>query len=101
MRQHPVLAYHLLKKIPFLQPALDIPHYHHEHWDGSGYPMGLKGEKIPLPARIFAVVDVWDALTTNRTYRPAWAREDARLYIQNNAGIQFDPGVVEAFLNLI
>ena len=101
MRQHPAFAYHLLSRIPFLQPALDIPYCHHERWDGSGYPREMKGEEIPLPARIFSVVDVWDALTTNRTYRAAWSREEALRYIKSNAGVQFDPHVVEAFLALM
>jgi HD-GYP domain-containing protein (c-di-GMP phosphodiesterase class II) len=101
MRQHPALAYELLSTIPFLRPALDIPHYHHEKWDGSGYPYGLKGEEIPLSARIFAVVDVWDALCSHRPYRPAWSEEDALAYIQENAGKHFDPKVVEAFFNIL
>jgi len=99
MRRHPQLAYELLWPIPFLRPALDIPYAHHERWDGSGYPRGLKGEAIPLAARIFAVVDVFDALTSPRPYRPAWSREQALAYIREQAGRQFDPRVVEAFLS--
>jgi putative nucleotidyltransferase with HDIG domain len=81
MRTHPVKACELLEPISFLRPALDIPHYHHERWDGTGYPDGLKGVEIPLPARIFAVVDVWDALTSDRPYRPAWPEEKALAHI--------------------
>ena len=75
MKQHPQYAVELLSPIEFLRPALDIPQYHHEKWDGSGYPLGLKGEAIPLTARVFAVVDVWDALTSDRPYREAWTRQ--------------------------
>lgn len=100
MRRHPFYAYELLSPVEFLRPALDIPYCHHERWDGSGYPRGLKGEQIPLPARIFAVVDVWDSLTQKRPYRPAWNVEKVRAYLQENAGILFDPHVVEAFLHL-
>src|SRR5579884_3708486 len=98
MRLHPVYAHELLSPIPYLRPALEIPYGHHERWDGTGYPRGLKGEEIPLPARIFAVVDVWDALRSDRPYRAAWSREDARAYIAREAGRQFDPAVVEVFL---
>lgn len=101
MQQHPVYAYELLSPISFLRPALDIPYCHHEKWDGTGYPRGLKGEQIPLAARIFAVVDVWDALTSDRPYRLAWSREQALAYIKEQAGKHFDPRVVEAFLALI
>lgn len=100
MRLHPVYAHEMLSEITYLRPALDIPHYHHERWDGSGYPEGLKGEQIPLSARIFAVVDVWDALTSDRPYRPAWTPEEALAHIKNQAGKHFDPGVVEVFLKL-
>lgn len=101
MKMHPVYSYNLLSQIEFLRPALDIPYAHHERWDGSGYPRGLKGEEIPLAARIFAVVDVWDALTDDRMYRPAWKPEDALAYIRSLSGSQFDPRVVEAFCALI
>ncbi|MFZ5808898.1 MAG: HD domain-containing phosphohydrolase [Chloroflexota bacterium] len=101
MRLHPTYAYELLSPITFLRPALDIPYCHHERWDGSGYPRGLKGEEIPLSARIFAVVDVWDALQSNRPYRAAWPLPAIRQYLQEQAGIQFDPAVVEAFLRLL
>lgn len=101
MKMHPVYSYNLLSQIEFLRPALDIPYAHHERWDGSGYPRGLRGEEIPLAARIFAVVDVWDALTDDRMYRPAWKPEEALAYIRSLSGSQFDPRVVEAFCALI
>ena len=100
MRQHPSFARGLLAPIAHLQRALDIPYCHHEKWDGSGYPQGLRGEEIPLPARIFAVVDVWDALTSDRPYRPAWAPERVRELIRAEAGRHFDPAVVARFLQL-
>ncbi len=99
MRQHPDNAYAMLAPIAFLRPALDIPYCHHEKWDGSGYPRGLKGDAIPLAARLFAVVDVWDALSSDRPYRPAWPAEHVREYIREGAGRHFDPHVVEAFLS--
>jgi len=98
MHQHPNYALEMLKPISYLRPALDIPYCHHEKWDGSGYPRGLKGEQIPLMARIFAVVDVWDALTSDRPYRPAWTEEKALEYIREQAGLHFDPDIVDAFL---
>ncbi|MBS1251651.1 MAG: Cyclic di-GMP phosphodiesterase response regulator RpfG [Anaerolineales bacterium] len=101
IRQHPVHAYEMLRPIPYLRPALDIPYYHHERWDGAGYPQGLKGEAIPLPARIFAVVDVYDALTSDRPYRDAWSEEDAVEHIHEEAGQHFDPEVVGEFLEII
>ena len=101
MRQHPVLAHKMLTAIGYLKPALDIPYSHHEKWDGTGYPQGLKGEQIPLAARIFAIVDVWDALTSNRPYRDAWSREQALEYIQEQSVKHFDPRVVQAFLIMI
>ena len=101
MRRHPVYAYELLSPIPYLRPALDIPYCHHEKWDGTGYPRGLKGEQIPLAARIFAVVDVWDALRSDRPYRGAWPEEKVKQYLQEQVGKHFDPQVVEAFLKLI
>ncbi len=101
MRQHPIYAYQLLAPIQYLAPALDIPYAHHERWDGSGYPRGLKGEEIPLAARIFAVVDVWDALISDRPYSPAWTKTDAKEYIRSQAGKHFDPKIVEVFLKLI
>jgi PAS domain S-box-containing protein/putative nucleotidyltransferase with HDIG domain len=98
MRMHPIYSYDLLHQIAFLAPALAIPISHHERWDGKGYPAGLSGEQIPFPARIFAVVDVWDALTNDRPYRSAWAPSKARAYLADQAGIHFDPAVVEVFL---
>lgn len=98
MRQHPQLAYALLAPIAYLHPALDIPAYHHEKWDGTGYPRGLKGEQIPLPARIFAIADVWDAVTSDRPYRKAWSDEKALDYIREQSGTHFDPQVVDVFL---
>lgn len=101
MRRHPQLAYDWLAPISFLQQSLEIPHCHHEKWDGTGYPRGLKGEEIPLSARIFAVADVWDALTNDRPYRRAWSKEEALEYIRENSGRHFDPQVVNAFLERI
>ncbi len=101
MHQHPLHAYNLLSKIAYLRPALDIPYYHHEKWDGSGYPRGLKGEQIPISARIFAVVDVYDALSFDRSYRSAWPKEKVIAYIKEQSGIYFDPRVVETFLGTI
>lgn len=101
MRRHPIYAFQWLVSIEFLRPALDIPYCHHEKWDGSGYPRGIKGEQIPLAARIFAVSDVWDALRSDRPYRPAWSDEQAREYIIAQSGKHFDPAVVEAFLGYL
>ncbi|PDW04843.1 HD domain-containing phosphohydrolase [Candidatus Viridilinea mediisalina] len=101
MRQHPTYAYEWLAMIPFLQQTLIIPYGHHEKWDGTGYPQGLKGEAIPLAARIFSVVDVWDALRSERPYRPAWSDERALEYIKQRAGSHFDPTVVQAFIAMI
>ncbi len=98
VRRHPTLGFEMLAPINHLRPALDIPHAHHERWDGSGYPRGLRGEHIPLPARLFAVVDVWDALCSDRPYRRAWTEARARNYLHDNAGTQFDPRVVNLFL---
>jgi PAS domain S-box-containing protein/putative nucleotidyltransferase with HDIG domain len=100
MRRHPTLALEMLTPIAYLRPALDIPYCHHEKWDGTGYPRGLKGEQIPLAARVFAVVDVWDALTSERPYRPAWVEDRALEYIRSLSGAHFDPLVVDAFLEL-
>jgi response regulator RpfG family c-di-GMP phosphodiesterase/putative methionine-R-sulfoxide reductase with GAF domain len=101
MRRHPVYAHELLSPITYLRPALAIPYAHHEKWDGTGYPRGLKGDEIPLEARVFAVVDVWDALTSDRPYRPAWPKDKARGFIREQAGTHFDPRVADMFLNLI
>lgn len=101
MRQHPMYAYRLLSHIPYLRPALDIPYFHHEHWDGNGYPQGLSGKDIPLSARIFAVIDVWDALSSDRPYRPAWTRSSIKNYIETRSGKQFDPAIVKLFFNFM
>jgi HD-GYP domain-containing protein (c-di-GMP phosphodiesterase class II) len=101
MRQHPRFAFEMLNSIEYLREALEIPYSHHEKWDGAGYPQGLKGEQIPLAARIFAVADVWDALTSNRPYRPAWSREEAQNHIREQSGKHFDPKVVEQFFKMI
>ena len=101
MRKHPQYAYDLLYPIAYLRPALDIPYSHHEKWDGSGYPLGLKGEQIPLPARIFAVVDVYDALSTDRPYRAAWPNQKVLDYLRDQAGKSLDPQIVELFLKLL
>ena len=98
---HPYTAFEMLEHIVYLRPALEIPYRHHERWDGSGYPRGLKGEQIPLAARIFSVVDVYDSLTSDRPYRSAWSKESAKEYIQDNTGKLFDPKVVELFLGMI
>jgi PAS domain S-box-containing protein len=101
MKKHPVYAYQMLYPIAYLRPALDIPYCHHEKWDGSGYPRGLKGNEIPLSARIFAIVDVYDALTSNRPYRKAWPKEDVVKYIRENSGTHFDPDIVEKCLTVL
>ena len=100
MKKHPTFAYEMLSPIRYLRLALDIPYCHHEKWDGSGYPHGLKGAQIPLVARIFAVVDVWDALTSDRPYRLAWTEEKAHEHIRASAGTHFDPQVVDVFMQL-
>ena len=100
MKDHTSYAHDLLAHIPYLLKALDIPYCHHEKWDGTGYPRGLKGTDIPLTARIFSVVDVYDELITGRPNRPAWPEEKALEYIQAKAGTEFDPAVVEAFVRL-
>jgi response regulator RpfG family c-di-GMP phosphodiesterase len=101
IRKHPVIAFEMLAPIAYLRPALEIPYCHHEKWDDSGYPRGLKGEQIPLAARIFAVVDVWDALLSDRPYRKSWTEGQARTYLQEQAGKHFDPRVVDAFFSLL
>ncbi|NLI93927.1 MAG: HD domain-containing protein [Peptococcaceae bacterium] len=100
MRKHPMHAYQMLSRIEYLRPALDIPYCHHEKWDGTGYPRGLKGEKIPLAARIFSVVDVFDALINDRPYRKAWPKEKVLAELHEQSGKHFDPRVVEVFLSL-
>lgn len=101
MRQHPKYAYDLLVHIPYLRPALTVPYSHHERWDGSGYPQGLKGDAIPLEARIFAVIDIWDALLYERPYRNAWPEEKVLDYLRNEAGRTLDPEIVDEFLVMI
>jgi HD-GYP domain-containing protein (c-di-GMP phosphodiesterase class II) len=101
MRQHPQYAVDLLSPIKYLEPAMDIPHWHHEHWDGTGYPDKLGGEEIPLYARLFSLVDVYDALTSDRPYRSAWSKGDTLQYIESQSGKLFDPHLVPEFLNLI
>ncbi|HRQ23208.1 MAG TPA: HD domain-containing phosphohydrolase, partial [Anaerolineales bacterium] len=101
MRRHPQYAFDMLSPIEYLRPALDIPYFHHEKWDGSGYPHGLNGEEIPLAARLFAVADVWDALRSNRPYRRAWTEEKACEYIRAQSGTHFDPQVVELFFRVM
>jgi len=100
MQKHTTYAYELLAHIPYLRKALDIPYCHHEKWDGTGYPRGLKGKEIPLSARIFSVVDVYDALISDRPYRTAWPKETALAYIRERAGTEFDPAVVDVFVKL-
>jgi HD-GYP domain-containing protein (c-di-GMP phosphodiesterase class II) len=101
MHKHPQYAYDMLAPIVYLRNSLDIPYCHHEKWDGTGYPRGLKGETIPLAARIFSVVDVYDALTSDRPYREAWTPEKTIEYIIEQTGIYFDSHVVDIFLKLI
>ena len=101
MKKHPEFAYEMLSPIEYLKSALNIPYLHHEKWDGTGYPLGLKGEQIPLTARIFAVVDVWDALRSDRPYRDAWPEEKVRKHILSLVGIHFDPQVVKAFFEAV
>jgi putative nucleotidyltransferase with HDIG domain len=101
MRRHPDIAVELLSPVTYLEPALEIPHWHHEKWDGSGYPDGLRQEDIPFAARLFAIADVYDALTSNRPYRSAWSKWEAVEYIEDQAGTHFDPRIVPEFLDLI
>jgi HD-GYP domain-containing protein (c-di-GMP phosphodiesterase class II) len=101
MRKHPAFAYEMLSPIPYLRSSLDIPYSHHEKWDGSGYPQKLLGHEIPLAARIFAIVDVWDALSSDRPYRPAWSRERTLEYIREQTGKHFDPEIVAEFMEMM
>ncbi|MDK1030047.1 MAG: response regulator [Anaerolineae bacterium] len=101
IKQHPKLAFDMFKSIDYLRPALDIPYCHHEKWDGSGYPRGLKKDAIPLSARIFAIIDVWDALNSDRSYRSAWKKNDALDYIRNQSGLHFEPRIVDLFIKYI
>lgn len=101
MRRHPEAALRMLEPIDYLRPALDIPYCHHERWDGKGYPRGLRGEEIPLAARIFSVVDVWDALSSDRPYRRAWSRSKVLDELLWQRGQRFDPQVVDTFLSIL
>ncbi len=101
MEQHPLIAHELLKGISFLRKASDIVYYHHERWDGTGFPLGKKGEEIPFSARLISVVDVWDALTSNRPYSKPWSQTEAKEFIREQSGRQFDPLVVNKFLRLL
>jgi len=101
MEKHPVYAKQMLSQVDFLQPSIEVAYSHHERWDGLGYPEGLKGEEIPLSARIFAVVDQWDALTSDRPYRKAWTRDSVIAYFRENAGKIYDPEIVDVFLTIV
>jgi putative nucleotidyltransferase with HDIG domain len=101
MRRHPIYAYEMLSPISYLHPALEIPLCHHERWDGSGYPRGLKGEDIPLVARFFAIVDVWDALCSDRPYRKKMPQQEVVNYLREKSGILFDPKLVDVFLSVV
>jgi putative nucleotidyltransferase with HDIG domain len=101
MQTHPEKAYQLISQIDYLTAASDIPYCHHEKWDGTGYPRGLKGDEIPLAARIFAVVDVYDALTTDRPYRSAWSQAQALKYIHEQSGQHFYPEAAQAFIDMM
>ncbi len=101
MQKHPVYAKQMLAGIPFLAPAVAVAYSHHERWDGQGYPERLKGEEIPLSARLFAVIDTWDALNSERVYRPAWQLEKVKEYLRENAGVRFDPHIVDVFLKMM
>jgi HD-GYP domain-containing protein (c-di-GMP phosphodiesterase class II) len=97
IKQHPIYAYDMLKHIDFLLPAIDIPYCHHEKWDGTGYPRGLRADEIPFAARIFPIIDVWDALISDRPYRKGWSQQKVREHIRADSGKHFDPQVVDAF----
>jgi len=101
MRRHPEFAFKMLSSITYLRDALEVPYAHHERWDGSGYPRQLSGEQIPQAARVFAVVDVWDAMISDRPYRKAFTKEAATEFIRENSGKLFDPLVVETFLRML
>jgi putative nucleotidyltransferase with HDIG domain len=99
MRRHPEIGRELMEQVDFLRKATDIPYAHHERWDGTGYPRGLRGEEIPLAARIFSIVDVWDALSFPRVYKPAWPEHEVLAYLRAAAGSQLDPQLVQLFLD--
>jgi putative nucleotidyltransferase with HDIG domain len=101
VEEHPTRGYELLSHIPFLEKAMEIPFCHHEHWDGSGYPRGLKGEEIPFGARIFSVIDVWDAVQSERPYNAPWEKDKAIQYLKEESGKLFDPDCVTVFLRLV
>jgi PAS domain S-box-containing protein/putative nucleotidyltransferase with HDIG domain len=101
MRRHPLFAYEMLYPIAYLRPALDIPYCHHEKWDGTGYPRGLLKDQIPLAARAFAIIDVWDALRSNRPYRAGWPEDKVRAYLRDQSGKYFDPEIVDAFFSIV
>jgi putative nucleotidyltransferase with HDIG domain len=101
MQQHPIYAVEMLKNIEFLKPSLSIPYSHHERWDGTGYPLGLKGEEIPLEARIFAIVDVWDAIMSDRPYHKSMSKEEAIQTIRDGSGTHFEPKLVDLFLSIV
>jgi HD-GYP domain-containing protein (c-di-GMP phosphodiesterase class II) len=101
IQQHPQHAYDMLKHIEYLQAALEIPYCHHEKWDGTGYPRGLKGEEIPVAARLFAIVDVYDALVSDRPYRKALPHEEVVAYLRSQSGTHFDPAIVNLFLKVL
>lgn len=98
MRKHPDYAYDLIYPVEYLRPCLPIPYSHHEKWDGTGYPQRLKGEQIPLPARLFAIADVWETLSSDRVYREAWSQKKVMKYIRQQSGTHFDPNAVDLFL---
>ncbi len=99
IERHPVLAHEWLSRIPYLRRTSEIPYAHHERWDGSGYPLGLSGDEIPLPARLFSVVDVWDALRSDRPHRKAWREDETVRYLREGAGSHFDPHLVDLFID--
>ena len=101
MRLHPEYAKQMLSPLSYLRPAISIPYSHHERWDGTGYPQGLKGEAIPIGARMFAVIDVWDALNSDRPYRKAWPKDRIIDHMRERSGTHFDPKVLEVFLELV
>ena len=101
VRKHPQYAFDLLYPVRYLRPAIDIPYCHHEKWDGSGYPRGLQGEQIPLAARLFAIVDVWDSLRSDRPYRQRWPDPKVREYLRGMSAILFDPQLLSKFLRLL
>jgi len=101
VKQHPIYASQMISSISFLRPCIDIPYCHHERWDGSGYPRRLRGTQIPLVARLFSVVDVYDALHSPKPYRPAWDEDKVRSYFTQTAGVLFDPEIVLSFLDLL